>query len=110
MLYDIKDIFLDPFVIDNLDENAPIVEYLIKIIDKINDPDVDANEKLMQWLKNKFEKKVMEKVAIEIVVRQVELSKLVTNLGKFSNNVNIIFINCVIAQLTQNILERAWIS
>lgn len=61
VLYDTNDIFLDSFFIDNLDENAPIIEKLIKIIERINEPFIDANENLMQWSEKQFEK-VMEKV------------------------------------------------
>ena len=46
LLYDIKDIFVNSFIIDNLDENAPIFEKLIQTIEKINDLDADVTEKL----------------------------------------------------------------
>ena len=45
----------------------------------------------MQWLEKKFEKRVMEEVAVEIVVKEVELPKLVTYLEQVSNNVHIMF-------------------
>ena len=60
MCYMISNIYLLILFIDNLDENDPIVEKIIKILEKINDLDVDADQKLMEWSKKKFEKKVME--------------------------------------------------
>ena len=61
----------------------------------------------MQWLEKKFENKVIEKVVVETVVREVELYKLVTNLEHVSNNVNIIFRKlCDSSTYTKDIRER----
>lgn len=48
ILYDIKDIFLDSFFVDNLDDNDPIVDKLIKIVKKLTNPEIDTNEMLTQ--------------------------------------------------------------
>ena len=49
----------------------------------------------------------MEKVVAKIAVRQVELSKLVTNLEQVSNNVHIMFIKqCDSTTYTKDIRER----
>ena len=69
VLHEIKDIFLENFDVENLNEKAPIVPQLVQIIEKINGPNVDANENLMQWLETKFEKGVMEKLATQIYIK-----------------------------------------
>lgn len=47
VLYDIKEIFLDIVIVDYLDEKAPIIEQLVKIMEKFNDPNIDIQENLM---------------------------------------------------------------
>lgn len=45
----------------------------------------------MQWSERKFENRVLEKVAIEIALKKVELSTLITDLEKLVNNANTVF-------------------
>ena len=40
--FEIKNILLDTIVIDDLDENKPILDELVHIVDKINEPDIDV--------------------------------------------------------------------
>ena len=55
---------------------------MVQIVERLNDPGIDTNEKLMQWFERKFEKRVMEKIVAEIATRHIEISKIVDNLEK----------------------------
>ena len=61
-MLDIKDIFLDAFMLPTLDETKPLIEQLIDIVEKVSDVDFDTNVKLLEWSKNKFQNKVDEKI------------------------------------------------
>ena len=80
MLHDIKDIFIDTFDIQTLDEKPLIISQLVQIVEIFNTKDIEANEKVMAWFENKFEKKLIEKFSIEIIVWKVELMTLVQNI------------------------------
>lgn len=66
VLHDIKNIFLDTIFFDDLDEKAPIIDQLVKIVERLIDPDINTQPKLMHWSKRNFENRVLEKVSKEI--------------------------------------------
>ena len=51
VLYEINDIFLDKCVVNDFYEKDPIIEQLVKIVEKLNNPNIATQEKLMQWSK-----------------------------------------------------------
>ena len=51
---EIKDIFIDVFILQPPDGTRPVIEQLLDIVDQINNEDHDINAKLMEWLENKF--------------------------------------------------------
>ena len=53
-LNEIKDIFMDAFNLQSLDESRLIIEKLSDIVDKVTNEDHDTNAKLMEWLERKF--------------------------------------------------------
>lgn len=90
-LHEIRDIYLETIYIENMNDQAPIIEKIAQIIEKLNDPNIYANKKLLQWSKMKFGKKVMAKVIAEIVIRKVEIFCLVNNLGTVVKKGNTLF-------------------
>lgn len=58
-LHEINDIFLDAFSLPTPNEEKPILEKLVNIVDMISDDDLDANTKLLEWLEKKFHSKVL---------------------------------------------------
>ena len=54
-LQDIKDIFIDAFGLPALEEDKPIMEQLVNIVEQINDANLDSNVKLLEWSKMKFQ-------------------------------------------------------
>ena len=74
-LVEIKEIFLDAFSLQIPDESKPIMEQLAHIVDQVQNADHETNVKLMEWSERKFQGKVNEKIASEIVLLQVELGK-----------------------------------
>lgn len=77
VLHEIKDVFVDAFDIHDVNEKNPIIDQLIHFIEKVNNDDIEANEKLLKWSEKKFEHKLLEKVSIEIAIKQDELSNIV---------------------------------
>ena len=72
---EIKDIFMDSFSLQPLDATRPILEQLSDIVDQVNNEDHDTNAKLMEWLEKKFQGKVNQKIANDIILGQVDLAK-----------------------------------
>ena len=62
-LENIKDIFLDAFSVDTIDESKDIIDQLSDIVDQVQDADLDTNAKLLEWSERKFQGKVNEKIA-----------------------------------------------
>ena len=62
-LIDIKDIFLDAFSLQVLDETKPIMEKLSNIVDQVQNEDLDTNIKLLEWSERKFKMKFNEKIS-----------------------------------------------
>ena len=87
-LYEIKDIFLDAFILQTPDESKPILEKLLEIVEQVTNKDHDANAKLMEWSKKKFQATVNEKISSEITLSQVELA---TKIEKVKNVLKNIF-------------------
>lgn len=79
VLHEIKGIFIDSFDMTNVNDSDPILEQLVHIAKKVADDESEANDKLLQWSKRKFETKVLNKVSVEIAIKQVELSTLVSD-------------------------------
>ena len=67
-LHEIKDIFMDAFSLQSLDETKPIMEQLSDIVDQVTNEDDDTNVKLMEWFERKFQGKVNEKISSEIAL------------------------------------------
>ena len=65
---EIKEIFMDAFSLQPLDTNRPILEQLSHIVDQVNNEDVDTNVKLMEWSEKKFQSKVNQKIANDIML------------------------------------------
>ena len=72
---EIKDIFMDVFNLQLLDITRSIIEQLLDIVDQVNNEDHDTNAKLMEWLEKKFQGKVNQKIANDIILGQVDLAK-----------------------------------
>ena len=86
-LQNIKDIFLDAFSIDTLDESKDIIDQLLDIVDQVQDADLDTNVKLLEWFERKFQGKVNEKIATNIALSQVELDKKLERVTKMLNKI-----------------------
>ena len=44
-------------------------------MDQVTDADLDTNVKLLEWLEQRFQSKVNEKIATKIALSQVEMAK-----------------------------------
>ena len=53
-LQDIKDIFLDAFILPTPEETKPLLEKLLYIMEKLNNEDIDTSAKLLEWSGKKF--------------------------------------------------------
>ena len=53
-LHEIKDIFMDAFILQSPNESKPIMEQLLDIVDQVTSEDQDTNVKLMEWSERKF--------------------------------------------------------
>ena len=86
-LQNIKDIFLDAFSINTLDESKDIIDHLSEIVDQVQDENLGTNEKLLEWLEIKFQSKVTKKVATKIALSQVELAKKIEHVIEMLNRI-----------------------
>ena len=68
-------IFVDAFSLQPPDANRPIIEQLSDIVDQVNNEDHDTNAKLLEWSEKKFQGKVNQKIANDIILGQVDLGK-----------------------------------
>ena len=71
---EIKDIFMDAFSLQPPDGTRPIIEQLSDIVDQVNNEDHDTNAKFMEWSEKKFQGKVNQKIANDIILGQVDLA------------------------------------
>ena len=72
---EIKDIFMDAFSLKPPVGTRPIIEKLLDIVDQVNNEDHDSNVKLMESSEKKFQGKVNQKIANDIILGQVDLAK-----------------------------------
>ncbi len=84
---EIKDIFIDAFILQPPDSSKPILEQLSDIVDQVNNEDHDTNAKLMEWSNNKFEGKFNYKIANNIILGQVDLYKKLDNVKIVLGNI-----------------------
>lgn len=67
-LQDIKDIFLNAFSLPAPEEDKPIMEQLVNIVEQIIDADLDSDVKLLEWSGIKFQGKVNENISSAIAL------------------------------------------
>ena len=94
-LNDIKDIFMDAFSLQSLDESKPIMEKLLDIVDQVTNEDHDTNAKLIECSERKFQGKLEEEkeetkdeeqAAIQTLVEFPKTSTPTQTLQKLGNN------------------------
>ena len=95
-LHEIKDIFLDAFSLQTLDETNPIMEQLLDIVEHVTNEDQETSVKLMEWSEKKFQGKVNEKISSEIALSQVELATKIEQVKKYLRTYSHCTQNCVI--------------
>ena len=71
----------------NPEENNPLLEQLLDIVEKVNNEDIDTNVKLLEWSKRKFQGKVNEKISSDIALIQVALETKVEDVKKILENI-----------------------
>ena len=86
-MQNIKEIFLDAFIVQSLDESKDIIEQLFDIVEQVTDANLDTNVKLLEWSKRRFQHKVNEKISGEIALSQVELAKKIDHVTKVLGNI-----------------------
>ena len=85
-----------------VDTSQHILFQLEEAVQKFNE-DSSGQENLMEKVENKFDNKVLEKIAIQ----QVELSSILTNLEKYCTNVTLIFGKlCNVTEFTKEIMRK----
>ena len=87
VLYDTKDIFVEAFDTNELNEDRSRVEQLVHIVDKVNIEDIEANTKLMECSEKKYQTKVAEKISSTIALGQVDLSTKVDGVKTLLDNI-----------------------
>lgn len=60
---------MDAFGITNLDNQHPILDQLVYIVDKFQSKDIETNDILMSWSERIFEHKLLTKLSHELVKR-----------------------------------------
>lgn len=107
VLHDVKDILLDVVPDITLNDKSPILDQLVQVVDKINEPEIDTQSKFMQRAENKSKHKVLEKVSTELTIQQVALSTYVTDLEVIVQNVITLFHRlCNIPSLTRHVKDK----
>ena len=86
-IYEIKDIFLDAFILETPGQSKLILEKLSKIVEHVNNEDKETNTKLMEWSEKNFQGKVNEKISSEIALSQVELATKIEKVKKVLENI-----------------------
>ena len=69
------------------DKSKPIIDKLLEIVEHVNNEDQEANVKLMEWSKRKFQGKVNEKISGDITLSQVELATKIEHVKKVLENI-----------------------
>lgn len=93
VLHDIKEIFLNAFILLTPNEEKSIIEKLVNIVSKISDADLDTNTKLLEWSENFFQTKVNKNISTAIALRQVELATKIEDVKKILENIFSLHIN-----------------
>lgn len=65
-LQDKNNIFVDTFDTHNVDEETPIFDKLVHMIDQVSAENFESNDKLMDWSTRSFDTKAMVKFFITI--------------------------------------------
>lgn len=79
----------------------------MKIVDKINELDIDIQQKLMERVERQYDNKVMEKVSAEIDVNMVELSNWANDVEKGISTINSLFRKlCCVLAFTKEIRDQ----
>ena len=63
------------------------MEKLYNTVDQVQNEDLDRNVKLLEWLENKFHKKLNERISSEIALSQVEMAKKIENVKIVFENI-----------------------
>ena len=72
------------------DSSQPILHQLAKVVQNFNE-DTDSQDKLFQKAEKKFENKVLEHIAQQIAIYQVELSTFLGSMETTCTNVSSLF-------------------
>ena len=104
VFHEIKDIFLDAFSLPTPNDEKPILEKLVNIVEKISDEDLDTNTKLLEWSKIKFHSKELEYISSVISLRQVDLATKMEDVKKVLENIFSLYTKlCYVNLLTQDV-------
>ena len=99
---DAKNILAEAIWVE-IDSSQPILFQLVDVIQKFNE-DTDGQENLIEKAKKKFNNKVLEHIAQQIAIHQVELSTILVNLKTSCSNVTSLFGNlCDVSKFTKEI-------
>lgn len=97
-----KNIFTKAIGVD-VDSSQHILLQLEEVVNKFNE-DSTSQEKLMEKVEKKFDNKVLEHIAQQIAIKQVELYTILSNLESSYTNVRSLFSNlCDVTEHTKEI-------
>ena len=89
-----------------VDYSQPILLQLAEAVQNFND-DSSGQEKLIERVEKKFDNKVLEHIAQQIAIHQVELSSILTNLETSCTNLTSLFGNmCDVTKFTKEIKRK----
>lgn len=89
-----------------VDTSQHILLQLEEVVSKFNE-DSSGQDKLIEKVENKFDKKVLEHISQQIAIQQVELSSILTSLETFCTNVTSLFAKlCDITKYTKEIKRK----
>ena len=104
---EIKDIFMDAFSLQPPNSSSPILVQLSDIVDQINNEDHDTNAKLMEWLEKKIHTKVNQKLANDIILKQVDLANTLDRVKVVLGNIFSLYTKlCDFSNFTQEINQK----
>ena len=104
---EIKDTFMDSFSLQPPDGTRPIIEQLSDIVDQVNNEDHDTNAKLMEWSEKKFQGKVNQKIANDIILGEVDLAKKLDRVKVVLGNIFSLYTKlCDFSNFTQEINQK----
>ena len=89
-----------------VDSSQPILFQLVEVVQKFNE-EIDGQDKLIEKSKKKFENKVLEHIDQQIVIHQVEISKILVNLETSYSNVTSLFWKlCDVSEFKKEIKDK----